>query len=162
MITGLSLSSQVNNLQNVKPTIITQPAPIDPNIGVQKISCSAGSGYYVGDNCACCNIHCSNGNTYTWCVCKDGTVFGGASKLINSNNNPITIDIPMDITASIVEDSNTNLDPTARVINIQKIKNAIVSINKEFRLEYQDFTLVITPGEYEVKNNKLQTLCTLK
>jgi hypothetical protein len=151
MITGLSLSSQVENLQITKSVIVATPETFNPNTGTERISCSAGNGYYVGDNCACCNIHCSNGNTYTWCVCKDGAVFGGASKHINSNNSPKTIGVPMDITSSVIEDPNTNLDPTARIINIQKIKNAIITIDKELKLEYQDFTLVIMPGEYEVK-----------
>jgi hypothetical protein len=165
MISGLSLSSQVNNIQTTKPTIITQPAPFDPSIGTQMITCSAGNGYYVtGSDCACCNIHCTNGNNYIWCVCKDGTIFGGgAARYSNSSNDGAeAINIPMDITSSLTEDNNVNLDPTARIINVQKVKNAIISIDNEMRIDYQDYILIILPGNYEVKNDKLQTLCAFK
>ena len=89
MITGLSVSSQVNDVQRAtKPTIVATPDVIKPTTrtGVQRISCSGGNGYYVSDGCACCNIYCTNGNRYTICVCNDGS--SGFLRVAKPNTNP--------------------------------------------------------------------------
>jgi hypothetical protein len=161
MITGLSLSSQVNNVTSTKPTITAKPDPANPNSPVSKILCTAGNAYTPAfSDCSCVNITCSNGNKYTWCLCKDGTLFGGAAgKLNNSNNNDqMAIALPFDIEYSVSEDLNNGLEPVARVVNIKKIHDAIITISTTYKFEFSDYILILTPGDYEVKNNKLQTL----
>lgn len=168
MLTGLSMSSQENNVTAIKPVIIASPAPINPDSGTEIITCNSGNGYYVGDGCACVNIYCSNGVTQTWCLCKDGKLFQAQFALLNdepngnSNNNPKKTKIEIDAYSSFISSDGTNSDPLNQIVNIQKTKNAILEISSELKIDDKDYTLIITPGKYEIKNNKLQTLCSKK
>ncbi len=146
-------------MQTTKSIIVASPQPINPNTGTAIIRCFTGNGYYVGDNCACVNISCTDGTKQRWCICKDGAIFQAFAKVINTNNNtPIEINFPFNIEYSVTEDLNTNLTPVEKVVNIKKIHNAIITISTTYKFDFTDYILILEPGEYEVKNNKLQTL----
>jgi hypothetical protein len=162
MITGLSLSSQVNNVSVIKPVITAKPAPVNPNSPVSKIICAAGNAYTPPfSDCACVKIQCSNGVSQVWCLCKDGTLFP-AQRVINTNDNtPKEISFPFNIEYSVTEDLNTNLTPIEKVVNIKKVHNAIITISTTYKFDFTDYILILEAGDYEVKNNKLQTLSTI-
>lgn len=162
-LTGLGMHSQTETNPGFinKQTIIATPVLSDNDGTSAKITCHATGGYYVGGGYACCNIYCSNGVKYIVCVSKDDT-FGGYARFQNDNNATSSVNVPLEITTSVTEDLSNNESAESKMINYKKITNAIINIDNELKFEYENCFLIITPGIYEVLNNKLQVICNLK
>jgi hypothetical protein len=159
MITGLSLSSQVNTIQNVKPTIIVNPLPISPNSPVGIINCDRGAIHEVG-GCMMLILYCSNGVDYTIIACPDKTMI--FSKVIQSNNtNPVKL--KFDITAGVFDASKApDGDQLSKITNIQKIKSSVFSTPIDYTIETTEYIFQFKAGNYEIKNNTLTVDSYLK
>jgi hypothetical protein len=167
MITGLSLSSQVKNKlilttitpKTINPIILATPQVENPASPIDNyIKCDAGPAHYNG-GCATVGITCSNGNTYVLIFCPSEPVRLLPSERIINGTTVYNTDVNIDITSNVIDDSNTQLDPVARVINQRKILDAYVTLKEDLVFNYSSSTLIIKTGVYKVISGKLQVTC---
>ncbi|MES2762414.1 MAG: hypothetical protein V4677_09405 [Bacteroidota bacterium] len=141
----------------ITETFILTPQPVDPANKPLECCKYTTLGHSWLDGCYTILYECwGQCGNHGWCItaCKGGVIIQGA-KVVAGNNGPVKVSLPLTTGLINNETFDPNRDPVLQMTQINRIKNAVITIPDDFTVESEDYTLIIKKGDYQILNSEL-------